>query len=55
MVFLPCKVLIKQIDENSTEIVMVNPSVLMQMLGNDELVEIAKEVTERFRKALEAL
>jgi len=53
--FLPCKVLIKQVDENSTEIVMVNPSALMQMLGNDELVLVAEEVTERFRKALEAL
>jgi uncharacterized protein (DUF302 family) len=53
--FLPCKVLIKQVDVNSTEIVMVNPSALMQMLGNDELVLIAEEVTERFRMALEAL
>jgi uncharacterized protein (DUF302 family) len=53
--FLPCKVLIKQVNENSTEIVMVNPSALMQMLGNDQLVVVAEEVTERFRKALEAL
>jgi uncharacterized protein (DUF302 family) len=53
--FLPCKVLIKQVNENSTEIVMVNPSALMLMLGNDELVLVAEEVTERFRKALEAL
>ncbi len=53
--FLPCKVLIKQVDENLTEIVMVNPTALMQMLGNDELVTVAEEVTERFKKALEVL
>ena len=53
--FLPCKVLIKKIDEKTTEVVMVNPSALMQMLNNDELVTVAEEVTERFKKALEAL
>ncbi len=51
--FLPCKVLIKQIDEKRSEIVMVNPSVLMKMLGNDDLMSVADEVTKRFKKALE--
>ena len=51
--FLPCKVLVKKIDEKSTEIVMVNPSALMKMLGNEKLIPVAEEVTIRFRKALE--
>ncbi|PLX02932.1 MAG: hypothetical protein C0595_08855 [Marinilabiliales bacterium] len=50
--FLPCKVLIKQIDANNTEVVMVNPSVLMGMLGNDSLTDVAAKVTKRFKKAL---
>lgn len=50
--FLPCKVLIKQIDANKTEVVMVNPSVLMGMLGNDSLTDVAAKVTEKFKKAL---
>lgn len=53
--FLPCKVLIKYKDKNTTEVVMVNPSVLMQMLGNKELNGIADEVTQRFKKALDLL
>jgi len=50
--FLPCKVLIKQIDANNTEVVMVNPSVLMGMLGNDSLTDVAAKVTKKFKSAL---
>jgi uncharacterized protein (DUF302 family) len=53
--FLPCKVLVKYVDENTTEIVMVDPSALMKMLGNEDLDEVADEVTIRFKKALESL
>ena len=50
--FLPCKILVKYIEDNKTEVVMVNPAVLMGMLGNKELVSVADEVTLRFKKAL---
>lgn len=53
--FLPCKVLVKYIDENTSEVVMVNPSVLMGMLGNKELVSVASDVTEKFKEAMNAL
>ena len=53
--FLPCKVLVKEIDKDKTEVVMVNPSELMKMLGNDKLTGIADEVTKRFKLALLAL
>ena len=53
--FLPCKVLVKQLDDNQVEVVIVNPSFLMGMLGNEKLVPIADEVTKRFKKALENL
>lgn len=53
--FLPCKVLIKQITDNTSEVVMVNPSVLMGMLGNEKLVPVADEVTQKFKAALKNL
>ena len=53
--FIPCKVLIKQIDEHNSEVVMVDPSTLMKMLGNEELIPIADKVTALFRKALDNL
>ena len=53
--FLPCKVLVKYIDENKTEVVMVNPSSLMKMLGNKDLMKVADEVTVRFENAMKAI
>ncbi len=53
--FLPCKVLVKQIEPGKMEVVMVNPSALMRMLGNDQLVPVADEVTEKFKVALQKL
>jgi len=53
--FLPCKVIIKYVDENKSEVVMINPSAMMKMLGNDELMPIADDVTKKFKKALDAI
>ncbi|MCU4164314.1 DUF302 domain-containing protein [Carboxylicivirga caseinilyticus] len=51
--FLPCKVLVKYIDDNTTEIVMIDPTVVMGTLGNPELIPAAKKVTESFKAALD--
>ncbi len=53
--FLPCKVVLKSIDANTTEVVMINPSAMMKMLGNDALNQVAGEVTTRFQRALKNL
>nr|NQU90266.1 DUF302 domain-containing protein [Bacteroidota bacterium] len=53
--FLPCKVLVKEMGNGSIEVVMVNPSALMKMLGNTELEKIAQKVTDKFLIALENL
>ncbi len=50
--FLPCKVLIKDLGKGKTEVVMVNPSALMQNIGNEKLDKIAKKVTDKFKAAL---
>lgn len=54
-VFLPCKFIIKQLDDDKIEVVAINPSVLMQMLGNEKLTAIAEEITIKFKTALENL
>ncbi len=54
-VFLPCKVLVKDLGDGNIEVVMVNPSALMSMLGNEELEKIAQKVTDKFLAALEKL
>ena len=51
--FLPCKVLVKDLGNGNAEVVMINPSVMMGMLGKPELVDIADKVTEKFKIALE--
>ncbi len=43
------------LDKDTTEVVMVNPSSLMQMLGNKDLMVVADEVTVRFKKALKSI
>lgn len=53
--FLPCKVLVKDLGNGAVEVVMVNPTALMEMLGNPELVKVADEVTSRFRLAMKKL
>ena len=53
--FLPCKVLVKDIGNGKIEVVMVDPSALMGMLGKEELVKIAADVSEKFRLALDKI
>jgi len=54
-VFLPCKVILKEQNNNMTEVVAVNPSRLMKMLGNEGLNSIADEVSMKFKDALKNL
>lgn len=54
-VFLPCKVIVKDLGEGKVEVVMLNPSALMGMLHKDELVKIGDQVTEKFKAALARL
>lgn len=53
--FLPCKVLIKDLGNGKIEVVMVNPEVLMGMPGDDKLVDIAKKVSAKFLVTIEKL
>jgi len=54
-VFLPCKAVIKDIENGKIEVVIVNPTALMGMLNKPELATIANEVSEKFQNALRNL
>ena len=50
--FLPCKIIIYKEDEQ-TKIGMPKPSVLMDMIGNKKLQEIAKDIENRLITCLD--
>ena len=51
-VFLPCKVILKQLDENTIEVVSINPESMMKMLENEKLNETAESVGEKLKKVI---
>jgi uncharacterized protein (DUF302 family) len=53
--FLPCKVLIKDLGNGKTEVVMVNPAALLSATGNSKLDKIGKDVSKKFKAALKSL
>lgn len=54
-VFLPCKVVLNQINENTIRVVSVNPDAMMRMLGNNELNKTAAEVANKLEKVIMSL
>ena len=54
-VFLPCKVILKQLDENTVEVVSINPEAMMKMLGNEKLNKTASEVGKKLEKVIMSL
>jgi len=54
-VFLPCKVVIKQLDNNKVEVVSVNPVEMMRMMNNEELTRVAEEVSIKLKTVVEGL
>lgn len=52
-VFLPCKVILKQIDDKTVEIVSINPSSMMKMIGNESLDKTAEEVGKKLEMVIQ--
>ena len=50
-IFLPCKVLLKQPLEGQVDVIVLNPAAPMQVMQNEKLNAIAKEVTEILQQA----
>jgi len=54
-IMLPCNVILQELDENISEISVVNPISVMQPVNNPSLDSFGIEVTEKLLKALNKL
>ncbi len=52
---LPCNVIVQAITDKETEVAAVNPAASMMAVQNDELKEIAKEVTAKLQRVIDSL
>ncbi len=52
---LPCNVIVQEIEDGIVEVAAVNPMASMQAVHNDELGEIAQEITLKLENIIEKL
>jgi uncharacterized protein (DUF302 family) len=52
---LPCNVIVQEISKGIVEVAAVNPMASMQSVENDDLKQIAQEITFKLKKVIENL
>ncbi|MGB5645949.1 MAG: DUF302 domain-containing protein [Muriicola sp.] len=52
---LPCNVIVQQIDVNTVEVAAINPMASMMAVKNDNLNDIAEEITSKLKNAIDSL
>ncbi len=52
---LPCKIIVKYLGEEKSEVVIMNPSVILSVSKNDDITSYSTSVTKKLKKVLEAL
>ncbi len=52
---LPCNVIVQELDNGKTEVAAVDPVASMMAVGNADLESIAKEISTKLQKVIEAL
>ena len=52
---LPCNVIVQELSPGRCEVAAVNPMESMKAVKNEELAEIASEVTDRLRRVIDSL
>lgn len=52
---LPCNVVVQEMDNNTIEVVAVNPQASMRAIENDELQEIAGNIKTKLEKVIQSL
>lgn len=50
---LPCNVLVYETDDKKTYISAINPVSALEVIGNEELRKIAKEVSEKLKRVVD--
>lgn len=53
--FLPCKMILKETEDGTIEVVSVIPTHVMKMIGNKKLDTVAEEVTKKLEQVMEGL
>ena len=51
-IFLPCSVVVKQNDDETIEVVVINPNVLGEVLNNPKLVPMMDELEQKIKEAI---
>ena len=52
---LPCSVIVQELNPESTEVAIIDPYTSMKGIGNEKLLELASEVGEMLKKAVDNL
>lgn len=53
--FLPCKVIVRDNGNGTVDVVAINPAKAMESIGNPDLEDVAGEVTDAFRTAIDQM
>lgn len=51
-VFLPCNVIVQELEEGSVEVAAVDPVASMMAVSNDDLGKIAQEIQQKLKKVI---
>jgi uncharacterized protein (DUF302 family) len=54
-VFLPCNVVVRETPGGQVEVAAMNPEIMSSLMDNPAIAEVAKDVAQGIRAALEAL
>jgi uncharacterized protein (DUF302 family) len=52
---LPCNVIVQELGSGEIEVAAINPIASMQAVNNSELIDLATEVTQKLKSAIETL
>ena len=52
---LPCNVIVQEIEEGTVEVAAVNPMASMQAVENEQLKEVAEDITNRLEHVIDKL
>ncbi len=52
---MPCNVVIQETDSGKIKVSVINPTAAMQAIGNENLSELAVEITARLERVIEVL
>jgi uncharacterized protein (DUF302 family) len=54
-VMLPCNVIVQEKPDGTVQVSAINPMVAMQSVGNENLNEVASQVSSKLKKVIESL